>query len=512
VFKRSLDEISKESVMTVLELISQNSLYKGEEWRGLLNEFLKHKKAYSKLSGQEQENYAWEKSVSSSGTLTRIRNHSIGTLLVNLSEGMELDLAVSKYESIVAPSNYKRPKAIFTKKMLEDAKKTVEELGYSDSLQRRYAQIDDITINNVLFANRDSVRNMGEEDIFEQMMNETTSDPKKFSKVEEISINDFVENVLPTVRELELFLENKHAPNMVSLIAPKNEDSESMFKWNNSFGWAYSGNITDSSMKEHVKSAGGRVDGVLRFSIQWNDVERDQNDLDAHCMEPTGTHISFRNKHNRITGATLDVDIINPVSGTPAVENITWAELNRMRDGVYKFFVHCYNHVGGRNGFRAEVEFNGQMYSFDYGKDVRQSEQIPVAEVTLKNGVFSIKEQLPSSISSREIWNVTTNQFIPVSIVMFSPNYWDEQTGIGNKHFFFMLKDCINSELPNGFYNEFLKEDLTKHRKVLEALGSKLHVEESEEQLSGVGFSSTQRNEVIVKIKGLSERVIKIKF
>lgn len=510
VFKRSLEEITEDSLLTVLELIASNSLYRGEEWKSVLEKFLAYKREYNTIPDADKNNYTWEQASIVGDVIGRIRNHSIGTLLINISEGMELDLAVHKYEQIVAPTNYKRPKAIFTKKMLEDAKNTITELGYMDSLARRYATLDDITVNNILFSNKDSAKRIaGVDDIFGEMEKDIAVNPKRFDRVEEISAEKFVTDVLPTVKEMEVLFENKHISNLVSLIAPANKDSKTMFKWNNNFGWSYAGNLADS-MKERVKAAGGKVDGVLRFSIQWNEDGHDNYDLDAHCIEPDGNEIYYGNKYSRYTGGQLDVDIINP-DGKVAVENITWNSISKMQDGVYKFFVHQYS-GSVHNGFRAEVEFNGQIYSFDYNKSMRQCEKVYVAEVTLNNGEFTIKSLIPSNVSSREMWGITTNQFIPVSVMMYSPNYWDEQQGIGNKHYFFMLKDCVNPETPNGFFNEYLKQELVQHKRVFEALGSKMRVEQTNDQLSGIGFSSTQRNELVVKVKGNTERVIKIKF
>lgn len=270
VFKRSLDEITAEAVEVVLELINSNTLYRGKEWKTVLKKFEKCKLEYDKLeSNQKKELYAWEKSATAGQVVGRIRNHSIGTLLTNVSNDMDLDLAVRKYEQIVAPSNYKRPKAIFTKKMLEDAKKTITELGYLESLPRRFANLDDITVNNVLFSNKSAAKRMtGTNDIFDQMEKEATASPKKFSKVEEISAQDFIDKVLPTAREVAVFVENKHKKNFVSLIAPVNSNAPTMFKWDNGLSWAYAGNITDSDMRKNVKAAGGNVNGVLRFSIQ----------------------------------------------------------------------------------------------------------------------------------------------------------------------------------------------------------------------------------------------------
>lgn len=520
VFKRSLDEITMDAIDTILELINSNTLYKGEEWKGVLGEFKKYKKEYDKLASEtEKDIYAWEQSVKAGIVIGRIRNHSIGTLLVNVSEEMDLDTAVKKYEQIVAPANYKRTKAIYTKKMLEDAKKTITELGYLDSLQRRFANLDDITVNNILFSNRDAAKRIvGTDDIFGEMEKEVAVNPRKFSKVDEISASDFISKVIPTAKEVEVFVENKHDKNFVSMIAPCNKEAKTMFKWNNGLSWAYTGNITDSDMKQNVKAAGGNVDGVLRFSIQWNESGKDNSDLDAHCIEPTGNEIYFgncRKPEMSKLGGQLDIDITQPntqMPGKASVENITWLDKSRMKSGVYKFFVNQYE-ARGSKGFKAEVEFDGEIYSFEYNRPV--SGNVQVAEVILdSDGNFTIKEKLSgsSTISSRNIWGVNTNQFVPVSVISYSPNYFDEQDGIGHRHLFFFLKNCVNTEEPNGYYNEFLKNELAEHKRVFEALGAKCHVEDTDDQLSGIGFSMTKRAELIVKVKGATERIMKVKF
>jgi hypothetical protein len=75
-----------------------------------------------------------------------------------------------------------------------------------------------------------------------------------------------------------------------------------------------------------------------------------------------------------------------------------------------------------------------------------------------------------------------------------------------------MLEDCKQEGKARGFYNEFLRGELDKHRKVFEVLGSKLKTPESDQQLSGVGFSSTQNNSILCKVSGSFNRTIKINF
>ncbi len=95
---------------------------------------------------------------------------------------------------------------------------------------------------------------------------------------------------------------------------------------------------------------------------------------------------------------------------------------------------------------------------------------------------------------------------------MLSPNHWGENS-TGNKHYMFILDNCKTTEQVRGFYNEFLSEKLTPHRKVFEVLASKMKVEPTKEQLAGIGFNTTTPNNVILKISNpASTKLYKIQF
>ena len=67
-------------------------------------------------------------------------------------------------------------------------------------------------------------------------------------------------------------------------------------------------------------------------------------------------------------------------------------------------------------------------------------------------------------------------------------------------------------ELIFQLKEEFLKEELTPHRKVIEIVGSKMRAKETENQLSGVGFSSTKRSSVMCRVKGKFTRTVRVIF
>lgn len=489
VFKRGLEEIDPVALETVLGLIGNNALYRGEEFMGVVSAFQALQERYLESETAAKAIFHWEHLNSPAA---RIRNTAIGTLLQDLSAGMDLESAVKAFEKKVAPENYKRTTALITPKMIDTALSTLRGLGLEPALSRRFAKLEDVTINNVLWANHEAQSHM-RDTLAESLL--SSGQVKKARSTAgkgvagAMSIDHFMEQVVPTAAQMEAFVSNSHQSNLVSLTAPVDNNVGRLFKWNNNFAWSYNGNVTDS-IKDKVKRAGGNTDAKLRVSLAWFNPD----DLDLHAECPDG-HISFSNKMGILD---VDMNAYGPKHDTAPVENLSWSN---PKDGTYHILVNQYNaRTKDRPGFVIELENAGKVTQFHHpktavGKTTCIRFNVKGGEVT----DLQVVGDLVSQSVSQEIWGVNTESFVKVETLMLSPNHWDENE-IGNKHYLFMLQGCKNPEPTRGIYNEYLINELTEHRKVFEVLGAKTMCPVTDNQLSGIGFSSTRNDLVVIRV------------
>lgn len=512
VFLRSLREISLEACETVLELIENNSLYKGQEFENSIRSFLTHKLTFDKIALDNtdldlsflirlQENYAW----SNINTAFKIRNTSIGTLLVDISNGVPLETAVLKYRKIVDPENYMRSKSPITSKMIDNAKSKVKELGLEQSLERRYAVDSDIPVEHVLFVDRSFNNN----DVFENLKNEILIQPKTLKNAKSISLETFINEIIPKSKEIELLLEERLSNKFMTLTTATNNEAPSLFKWNNSLAWAYNGNVTDS-LKERVSIAGGKLSGVLCCRLGWGY----SDDLDFHMLEPSGYEIYFNNlRKYSPDGGILDLDA-NGRDGPREfpIENIVYDNTTKLKEGIYTLMVNNFSRNSNGKDFTVEVEFNNEVHTFNYSGVLQEKQKIIIAKIQYsKENGFTIIESLNSAskISSKEIWNIGTNKFHKVKLITNSPNYLDINS-VGNKHIFFILENAKSPEPVRGFFNEYLKSELLEHRKVFEILADNLKVKDANEQLAGLGFSTTLPANFYIKVNNDTNQTYKV--
>lgn len=486
VFKRGLTELNESAFETVLDLIKSKAIYRGAEFESSVGEFKKLIRLYN--AAPDQSAFIWD---NIEKPQARFRNTAIGTLLTDLSAGEDLEVAVKKFESKVAPENYKRTSALITPAMAEKAVAKLKELGLDGAIHRRYARLGDVSINNVLWADRAKQSQM-KDALLELLVPATTGgNSVDVKNAEIISMDDFLANVLPSSTAMELLVQNRHLGNFASLTT--SDDPARLFQWDNPFAWSYDGEVADS-LREKVKRAGGNADAPLRVSLGWHN--SDDLDLSVDC--PIFGHVYFGHK-----AGILDVDMNarGRMNKVDPVENLSW---NKPANGVYAVKVNQFSKRGTLNpGFTIELWANGESRMYEYDQEVRSGFHSEVLRFTVLNGVVSdikVGSMMRQTSGSQDKWGIKSETLVPVDTLMLSPNHWDGQVGKGNKHWFFILRGCTNPDPTRSIYNEFLRADLNEHRKVFEVLGSKTKCQPDPDGLSGLGYSSTRNDDAIVVV------------
>lgn len=511
VFSRMINEINLDTLELVRDLINQGSLLNAESYKSQLQYMID---VYN--SKPENANNTWIHSTVAPMpvALAKFKNTLMGVLCTELAEGLDLQQACLNWNKRADPANYMKAKAPFTARQLKDAEEFVVSNGYSQSFDRKIAALDDIYTSEILHMNSEG--QFSNITVFSGLKPTKKSQHSraKIDNIEDVVIDKFMKDILPNCTSVELLLENHFNNNMVTLTTAKQKESKNMFKWDNNFSWTFNGNLAGKSeIKDAVQSHGGKTNGVLRFSIMWAEGNGDNSDLDAHCLLPSARRISYKGKLDNVTKGNLDIDIQNPNShiqnGKKVVENITFPSLSLMKNGDYKFDVHQYS-ARNSQGFKAEIEFDGQTHLYEYVGAVRGHNDVAV--VTVKDGQMSIRHIMtPIASFGGEIWGLDVDEFHKVNLVCNSPNHWGDNA-IGNKHYLFMLDGCKNPNSVRSFHNENLNNELRDYRKVLEVLGAKTMIEPGNSGLNGVGFNATVRDSVTLRCRGSFNRIINVKI
>ncbi len=496
---RGLQEFKLEHFEVILEKIEENVLYKGQEFKPAIVGFRDLLVKFNDLRSVDetdkiinQRNFVW---ANLDNHNAKFRGSAIGQLFVSLAEGKDLESAMKSYEAMVAPGNYKRPTAEITQKMVEKAQETLNTTNLGPAIYRRFAKLDDVSVNDVLFVDNASRSKMkgggGIMDLLESSVQVSKSENWTKHAIQ-MSADTFIKDALPHAKTLAVLLENRHTGNFITLTAPRDDGNYKLFQWDNNFAWAYDGDVTDS-VKQRVKAAGGNINAKLRVSLSWFNTD----DLDLHCKAPGLGHIYFSNKMG-----ILDVDMNAGQVVRNPVENLAF---NHLYDGVYEVFVNQFRRRESDDiGFAIEVEFGGIINQYSYPKMLRDSENVPAFNLTIKGGeLIGIDSKLAGGNAGKDKWGVKTETLVPVVAMMHSPNHWGTNRS-GAKHLIFALKGCKSPDPVRGIFNEYLRADLNEHRKVFEVLGAKTKcpVIADADQVSGVGFSSARGDTVTVVVDG----------
>lgn len=517
VFERAMKEIPLDVLNLVKDLINQGSLLDGTTHLYKIEQIIPLKKEYDEfIFPFKQENFCWTAAYKL--PFAKFRNELIGTLCSDIASGMDLNVACQTWNKRVDPANYMKASAPITKKQIEDARKFVEENGYSESFDRRFATIDDIKASEILHINSGDGK-LKSVSIFDSVKSSSPTSKKKneFTGVEEVAIDKFMKDILPGCTSVEAFLANSHSGNMVSLTTSNVKESKPIFKWDNNYSWTFNGNLAGKSMiKEAIKSRGGNTEGILNIRLAFPETT---DDYDLHVHEPNGGHIYYSNvREKQRSSGILDLDA-NGVDGRQVpekrVENIIYTDLSKMPEGEYLISVKNYSNRGFSVNFTLEIEVDGQTTVLEL--DGKSSDNtVNVAKINLVKGNFEVTplskiNVISSNTISKEIYGLSSNEFHKVNLACLSPNHWDENN-VGNKFYFFMLENCKSPTSIRSFHVENLIPSLAEHRKVLEVLGGTTMIEPSDNQLSGLGFNSTIKDELIVRLEGSHKRMLKIKF
>jgi hypothetical protein len=491
-FLRMMTEVRRDSLDTVLELINDGLLQRGEVHRPKLEKIISLHEEYVAIDTRaERIAFSWRMAANNASFLPRYSSAIMVAVLAVNDGSYTLTNIVNMYNKSVVGDSYQVVTAVATSAQIKNTQKFLVENGFIGGLTKRHTKPSDMSINDVIYAAGDV--QFKDTNIFDLLAQEAVDRSSEMLKGTPISMDKFISEVVPVAKGIELFMQANMKGNLCNIITQEDASAKSIHPWGNGSTWSYNGDVADAVM-ERVKEEGGVSDAENCVTLHWDY----KDDLDISLRTPTGT-VHFGNK--RGNGCELDVDM-NVQSGSAsdnAVENIFFH--GAVPTGSYTVIVNNYHRRTSGRGFGLRVSNSEGVTNYKYDDVLANQKSVRCLTFNGIGGKMTDLAVMDNNVvetegTKQEVWNLTTQTYVPVDMVMLSPNFWEGKRH-GHKHTMFMLRDCKNPESVRSFYNEQLIGELQKDRKVMQVVGGRMRVAYSDEQMAGVGFSESKKDATV---------------
>ncbi len=142
---RALDEFKQPLVEKVLALLEAEQLYRSEKVLGPAKWLHDLHVARSQAKGKLlKENVVWLAIATAPSGFCHPRTSMVGTLLVDVANGVPFSTAAKRFADKMQPDQYQRPQAPPKAGNIAAAEKIVEQLQSAGALARRYARLEEI--------------------------------------------------------------------------------------------------------------------------------------------------------------------------------------------------------------------------------------------------------------------------------------------------------------------------------------------------------------------------------
>ena len=162
--------------------------------------------------------------------------------------------------------------------------------------------------------------------------------------------------------------------------------------------------IFSNPVMRQVMDTRGAHTGSIMIGLLWHN----DNDLDLHCVDPSGEEIYFGHKTSR-SGGKLDIDCnVGPPYQNPGAEHIYW-ESGHFPTGTYKVFVKNYANHGGADPTAFEAEILAQDQHIPISGEIGRDQSSPVSTFTINgegSGSVLATSEAPAHIDAASLLQV----------------------------------------------------------------------------------------------------------